>query len=81
MRQLVDVIGAATGRQPAVEVISEVEDDTYRLVANIAKIKALGYRPATSLLDGVQALAETLGPTPELPGSPTIFSRGQQAER
>jgi UDP-glucose 4-epimerase len=81
MRQLVDVIGAATGRQPAVKVISEVEDDTYRLVADIAKIKVLGYRPATSLLDGVRALAETLGPAPELPGSPTIFSRGQHAER
>lgn len=81
MRQLVDVIGAATGREPAVDVIAEIEDDTYRLVADIAKIKALGYLPAMSLPDGVRDLAQALGPAPELPGAPTIFARGQHAER
>ncbi|MGC0421798.1 NAD-dependent epimerase/dehydratase family protein [Embleya sp. AB8] len=81
MRRLVEVIGEATGRQPAVDVIADIEDDTYRLVADIAKIEALGYRPAMSLYDGVSALAQALGPSPELPGAPTIFARGQHAEQ
>ncbi|WP_281290431.1 NAD-dependent epimerase/dehydratase family protein [Embleya hyalina] len=81
MRGLVDVIGEVTGRKPAVDAITEIEDDTYRLVADIAKIEALGYRPAVSLHDGVRDLARALGPAPELPGAPTIFARGQHAER
>jgi nucleoside-diphosphate-sugar epimerase len=80
MRRLVEAIAAATGRQPELKVIQEIEDDTYRLVADISKLEGLGYRPATSLLDGVADLAEKLGPSPELPGTPTIFSRGQRAE-
>jgi nucleoside-diphosphate-sugar epimerase len=81
MRQLVEVINVATGRrEPQLKVISEIENDTYRLVADISKIERLGYRPVTSLHDGVRALAEHLGDHPALPGSPTIFARGQHAE-
>jgi nucleoside-diphosphate-sugar epimerase len=82
MRQLVDVIRAAselTGNA-SVKVISEIENDTYRLVADISKIKALGYHPAKTLQDGVCELATDLGSMPPLPGAPTIFSRGQHAE-
>jgi nucleoside-diphosphate-sugar epimerase len=81
MRQLVEVINMVTGHgEPLLKVISEIDDDTYRLVADISKIERLGYRPVTSLYDGVRALAEHLGSHPALPGSPTIFARGQHAE-
>ncbi len=80
MRQLVDTIGAATGREPALQVLSEIADDTYRLVADISKLAGLGYRPGVPFCDGVRKLAETMGPAPELPATPTIFSRGQRAE-
>lgn len=80
MRQLVDTIGAATGREPAVQVISEITDDTYRLVADISKLTGLGYRPVVPFCEGIRKLAEALGPTPELPATPTIFARGQRAE-
>jgi nucleoside-diphosphate-sugar epimerase len=80
MRQLAEMIGAATSREPSLNVISDIEDDTYRLVADISKIEALGYRPVMSLRDGVQKLAVDLGERPELPRTPTIFARGQHAE-
>ena len=80
MRQLAEMIGAATSREPSLNVISDIEDDTYRLVADISKIEALGYRPVMSLRGGVQELAVDLGERPELPGTPTIFARGQHAE-
>lgn len=80
MRQLIETIGAATGHEPALRVISEVTNDTYRLVADISKIEKLGYRPSKPLHEGVRELAEHLGPNPELPGAPTIFTRGQRAE-
>lgn len=80
MRQLVETIGAATGREPALRVISEITDDTYRLVADVSKLEGLGYRPAMHFGKGIRELADQLGPAPELPDSPTIFVRGQRAE-
>jgi len=80
MRQLVETIGAATGHEPELQVISEITEDTYRLVADTSKIEKIGYAPAKPLSEGVRELAEYLGPNPELPGAPTIFSRGQRAE-
>ena len=81
MRQLVDAIGEATHREPQLETIPEITDDTYRLVADISKLKALGYEPKMPLLQGLEELAEELGQNPELPSTPTIFRRGQRAER
>lgn len=80
MRQLIATIDAATGREPALRMISEVKNDTYRLVADTFKIESLGYHPSKSLYDGVRELAEYLGPNPELPGTPTLFTRDQRAE-
>ncbi|MGH8932284.1 MAG: NAD-dependent epimerase/dehydratase family protein [Egibacteraceae bacterium] len=81
MRQLAETIGDATGRQPTLNVISEITDDTYRLVGDISKLEALGYHPAKSLSDGVSELATHLGAYPDLPTAPTIFRRGQQGEQ
>lgn len=81
MGQLVGAIGMATNRKPEIKEIASISDDTYRLVADISKLRSLGYSPAKSLLDGVRELAEQLGDRPELPGGATIFRRGQQAEQ
>lgn len=80
MRELTDVIGAASGRSAVIHEISEITEDTYRLVADISKLSALGYAPTVSLKDGITELIEQLGEYPELPGGTTIFKKDQQAE-
>ena len=81
MESLVDIIGQVTGQAPRVHQISEITTDTYRLVANIAKLRSLGYAPRVSLVDGVRELVHELGEHPELPSGSTIFEQGQQAEK
>ena len=80
MRKLVEIIGSATNIKPVIKVISELKEDTYSLVANISKIKSIGYVPKVSLVDGVRELAKELGDSPELPGGTTIFKKGQKGE-
>jgi UDP-glucose 4-epimerase len=81
MRQLVEVIGQATGTTPVVKEIVEVADDTYRLVSDITKLRGLGYEPRMSLADGVADLVTRLGRNPEAPSGATLFRPDQQAER
>ena len=81
MRQLADAIGEATHREPQLETIPEITDDTYRLVADISKLRALGYEPKMPLEVGLAQLADQLGENPELATTPTIFRRGQRAEK
>jgi UDP-glucose 4-epimerase len=81
MRQLAEAIGEATHREPQLETIPEITEDTYRLVADISKLKALGYEPKMPLRVGLAELAEELGDNPEIPTQPTIFRRGQRAEQ
>lgn len=80
MRGLTEVIGSVTGRKPIVKEISEVTEDTYRLVADISKIKSLGYVPRMPLEEGVKQLAAELGENPEMPSGVTTFKKGQKAE-
>ena len=80
MRQLADIIGSATGRPAQVASKPEIVQDTYRLVADISKLRSLGYTPKMELAEGVKQLAQALGERPALPGSETIFQRGQQGE-
>ncbi len=81
MRGLTDVIASVTGRTAIVDEISNITEDTYRLVADISKIKSLGYAPKMSLAEGVRQLAEALGENPQMPGGTTIFKKGQRAEK
>jgi len=81
MCELVSIIADVTGRPASIAEISDVTQDTYRLVADISKLRALGFEPRVSLVDGARALAAELSSTPELPGTATIFRAGQQAER
>ena len=81
MRELASTIADVTGRPASVTEVPDVTEDTYRLVADASKLRSVGYAPRMSLAEGVKALAAELGPSPELPGTSTIFRAGQQAER
>lgn len=80
MHALAEVIGSVTGRPATLLQISDVMEDSYRLVADISKIRGLGYVPRMSLAEGVSHLVSELGENPRLPGGETIFKRGQRAE-
>ncbi len=77
MYDLAQVIGQASGRNAEIHEISEIMEDTFRLVGDIGKLSQLGYRPQMSIQDGVTQLVEALGPFQELPGSETIFKPSQ----
>jgi nucleoside-diphosphate-sugar epimerase len=78
LRELVGVVGEATGRPAVLEGDETVLEDTYRMVADVTKLRGLGYRPRFELLDGVRALATALGDHQELPGVDTIFRAEQR---
>jgi UDP-glucose 4-epimerase len=80
MRHVVDLIGDITEQTPMVKELSDITNDTYRLVADISKLRALGFTPSMSLADGISDLVSRLGSNPEPPGGTTIFTPGQQAE-
>jgi len=80
MRELTNVIGSITGQQPIINVITDITEDTYRLVSDISKIESLGYFPKVPLIDGTRDLADDLGEHPEMPACPTIFKKGQLGE-
>ncbi|MBW1990664.1 MAG: NAD-dependent epimerase/dehydratase family protein [Deltaproteobacteria bacterium] len=81
MLQLAEIIGEVTGRPAEIRELSHIKDDTYRLVSDISRLRALGYEPRFSLREGLRQLAAELGDYPELPGTATIFKKGQQAEQ
>jgi UDP-glucose 4-epimerase len=81
MRELIDGIAVVTDRRPKVAELAEITDDSYRLVAQTSKLRALGWRPTTPLSDGIGQLADLLGDRPALPAGETIFRLGQHAER
>jgi UDP-glucose 4-epimerase len=81
MRQLAELIGEVTGTAPTVTTIPEVTDDTYRLVADVSRLRQLGFEPVTTLSQGVAELAAQLGGNPELPQGATIFRPGQRGEQ
>jgi len=81
MRELTEAVSSVTGRTATVTELSDITEDTYRLVADISKIRSLGYVPKISLVEGVKQLASELGETPEMPSGATIFKKGQRAEK
>jgi UDP-glucose 4-epimerase len=80
MTQLVRTIGQITERKVRIHAIPEITDDTYRLVADISKIRSLGYNPQISLREGLKEIVRSLGDHPERPSGGTIFRVGQKAE-
>lgn len=80
LRQLAEAIGAATGREPRLVVDASITDDTYPLVADISRLRSLGFRPSVTLSEGLAELALQLGERPELPSVEAIFRREQRGE-
>lgn len=80
MRHVVTAIGRATGRAATIEALTDITEVTFRLVADISKLKGLGYRPRVALDDGIARLAAELGESPQLPDTPTVFTAGQRGE-
>ena len=81
IKRLIDIIGETTGRPAEMDPILDVTDDSFRLVADISKIRTLGYAPKVSLSEGIEDLADDLGETPAMPSGSTIFKKGQKAEQ
>ncbi len=81
MSRLAQIISSITGREPVIDEIRSITNDSYRLVADISKIKVLGCVPRTSLIEGIKQLIVELGETPSLPSGITIFEKDQVAER
>lgn len=79
MRQLADVIGKATSYPAVLDANTTVLEDSYRLVGDISRLRALGFAPRIPLLVGIAALADELGPRPPLPMVKAAFRREQLA--
>lgn len=77
LRRLTETISAATGRPVDLVEDPGISEDTYRHVPDVTKLRALGFTPATTLSEGISALAGHLGAAPELPSVPTIFKPAQ----
>jgi UDP-glucose 4-epimerase len=75
MRALSDAVGAATGRPGRLIADTSRTEDSFRLVADVSKLAALGFRAQIPLESGLRELVGTLGPHPELPSSTAVFRR------
>lgn len=80
MHELAELIGSVTGRAAEIRAITSITRDTYRHLADISKLMALGYTPRMSMEEGVRQLAEVLGEYPPVPEGVTIFKKGELAE-
>jgi UDP-glucose 4-epimerase len=78
MLDLINMIGSCTDTEPRYHEVLEVLDDTYRLVADITAVRALGFEPATTLETGIDELIRELGSFPQLPSGPTLFRANQR---
>jgi len=80
MRDLAERIERLAGGTVRVRELTDIQDDTYRLVADISRLCRLGYVPRVPLDEGIADLIEELGDRPEFPMGATTFRRGQKAE-
>lgn len=78
LRELVAAIGRVSGSVPETVVNDVVTDDTYRLVADVTKLRALGYAPSVQLDKGLTDLIQHLGDHPAPPMLDTIFRPSQR---
>lgn len=78
---LLETIGEVTGSVPQTRIDLATTDDTYRHVADISRLRALGYRPSIDLHEGINSLVGTLGDRPVLPTLPTLLSLDRTSRR
>ena len=67
MRELAEHIERLAGGTVRVRELTDIQDDTYRLVADISRLRRLGFVPRVPLDEGLAGLIENLGDRPELP--------------
>jgi UDP-glucose 4-epimerase len=72
-------VGKVTGRRAELRADPEVLEDSFRLVADIDRLRQLGFRPRVSLEEGLRRLARDLGDRPELPTAKAVFRRSELA--
>ncbi|MGK5627494.1 NAD-dependent epimerase/dehydratase family protein [Streptomyces sp. URMC 123] len=75
LRALAEAVGRATGAPALLEADAGRLDDSFRLVADVSKLRGLGFEPRVPLDAGLKALAGELGPYPELPSAKAVFRR------
>jgi UDP-glucose 4-epimerase len=75
MRQLAEAVGGITGRRATLAPDPTVLEDSFRLVADITRLRRLGFRPRVGIETGLRQLAGVLGSRPELPASTPVFRR------
>jgi nucleoside-diphosphate-sugar epimerase len=75
MRQLAEAVANATGRPATLAADPTVLEDSFRLVADISRLRHLGFQPQISIDAGLRRLARLLGSRPELPTSTAVFRR------
>lgn len=75
MRELAAAVSTVTGRPAILDADSQVLDDSFRLVADITRLRDLGFSPQIDLTTGLCSLAAELGDRPELPSTRAIFRR------
>ncbi|MFJ7255180.1 NAD-dependent epimerase/dehydratase family protein [Streptomyces sp. NPDC098085] len=74
LRELVALIEAATGTTADVAVDRTDLTDSYALVADITRLRELGYEAQVPLADGIKQLADELGPAPAPPQLATVLT-------
>jgi nucleoside-diphosphate-sugar epimerase len=67
LRELLELIGAATGRDPEVVQIEADSPDSFPLVADTSRLRSLGWEPRVSLESGIAELVPLLRADPRLP--------------
>jgi UDP-glucose 4-epimerase len=79
LRQLADIIGTVTGRPPTLEADRSTMADSYRLLADVTRLRSLGFSTRVSLSEGISRLRRALGDQPELPSAATVLMPQQSA--
>ncbi|MGW0915218.1 NAD-dependent epimerase/dehydratase family protein [Streptomyces sp. NPDC002784] len=75
MRELADAVAEATGRPALLEADTTSLEDSFRLVADVSKLRGLGFTPEYDLASGLRDLAAHLGQDPELPSLTAVFRK------
>ncbi|MFI9769550.1 NAD-dependent epimerase/dehydratase family protein [Streptomyces sp. NPDC052415] len=75
MRELAHAVAEATGRPALLEADAGSLEDSFRLVADVSKLRGLGFTPEYDLASGLRDLAAHLGRHPELPSVTAVFRK------
>ncbi|MFD8146403.1 NAD-dependent epimerase/dehydratase family protein [Streptomyces sp. NPDC059708] len=81
MRELADAVGAATGRPALLDADTSSLADSFTLLADVSRLRGLGFTPRVTLAEGLTGLAALLGPFPEPPTARAVFRREAPARR